>query len=79
MQIIQRPQISCDEALFPALPVVDCSQYVIIGIEEYERHNGPLSGNEKVGKRLFNVETSYSRLIQWQVTHRATGSSLRRL
>jgi hypothetical protein len=52
---------------------------VIIGIEEYERHNGPLSGNEKVGKRLFNVETSYSRLIQWQVTHRATGSSLRRL
>ena len=41
----------------PASPVVYCSQY---RMEEYERQNGPLPGNEKVGEWLHNVQTAYS-------------------
>ena len=41
----------------PASPVVYCSQYRMV---EYERQNGPLPGNENVGKWLRNVQTAYS-------------------
>ena len=43
-----------EEAPVPASPVIYCSQY---RMEEYERENGPLSGNEKVGEWIHNVET----------------------
>jgi len=45
-----------EEAPFPASPVIYCSQY---RMEEYERENGPLPGNEKVGEWLHTVETAY--------------------
>ena len=45
-----------EEAPVPASPVIYCSQY---RMEEYERENGPLPGNEKVGEWLHNVETAY--------------------
>jgi hypothetical protein len=45
-----------EEAPVPASPVVYCSQY---RTQEYERPNGPLPGNEKVGEWLCNMETAY--------------------
>ena len=45
-----------EEAPVPASPVIYCSQY---RMEEYERENGPLPGNEKVGEWLHDVETAY--------------------
>ena len=49
--------IADEEAPLPASPVIYCSQY---RMEEYERENGPLPGNEMVGEWLHNVETAYS-------------------
>ena len=48
--------IADEEAPLPASPVIYCSQY---RMEEYERENGPLPGNEKVGEWLHDVETAY--------------------
>jgi len=45
-----------EEAPVPASPGIYCSQY---RMEEYERENGPLPGNEKVCEWLHDVETAY--------------------
>ena len=39
-----------------ASPIVHCAQY---RMEEYERQNGPLPGDDKVGGWLRNVQEAY--------------------
>jgi hypothetical protein len=48
-----------EEAPVPALPVVYSSQYSLDGgVQVALLQNGPLSGNNKVGEWLSNVETA---------------------
>ena len=41
----------------PVSPIVHCSQY---RLEQYERQNGPLTGYEKVGDWLRDVQAAYA-------------------